>query len=79
MAESTRQPPTIEDQKELARRQILTDIQNLIEYMLEQRKKVSPETDDWRHYGYHLNRLIEAKRWVNFLVFNTIDPHDKTE
>lgn len=72
MAQNTRQP-TNDETRELARKNIQADIQNVINFLMGMRPKAADANPElYKEFGHHLNRLIEAKKWINFVAFGSL-------
>lgn len=73
MASETRQPNQ-DETKKLAFTTVQTAQQNAIDFLMTERASPEVQADPElnRQYGHHINRLIEAKKWVGFLTFGAL-------
>lgn len=63
--------PTKDETKEIARKSVMAEIQGAIDFLGELRNKEN-DAGLKKQYGQQMSRLIDAKRWINFIAFGQV-------
>lgn len=71
MSDKNFRQPNEAETKELARKNVIAQIQGAIDFIGTLRKEITdPEAQ--KPYGHQMNRLIDAKRWVNYIALGQV-------
>lgn len=69
---ASNQPPvrdiTLEETRDLARRNALLEVQQAIDFCMELRANNTTSPEVKNQAGTAINRLIDSKKWINFLA-----------